>query len=104
MSVYKPGLPKLNIQENTLGSASFKTSTANKLASSTRTSHCVMAQRTKVGTGDIFNVKKYNSASISEQRHALNDNRVIIKNNNILAAPLKECSGDNKYAQAIKRY
>ena len=39
MSVNKPGLPKLNMQQKTLGSASFKTSTATKLASSTRTGY-----------------------------------------------------------------
>ena len=83
MSVNKPGLPKLNMQQNTLGSASFKTSTASKLATSTRTGYGVMAQRTKVGTGAIFNVKAYNSDSISAQRHALNDNRTVIRNNNM---------------------
>lgn len=105
MSVNKPGLPKLNMQQKTLGSASFKTSTATKLASSTRTGYGIMAQRTKVGTGAIFNVKTYNSDSISAQRHALNDNRTVIKNNNIVGMPvMHNCSGNNamnKYAAAL---
>ena len=101
MSVNKPGLPKLNMQQNTLGSASFKTNTASKLATSTRTGFGVMAQRTKVGTGAIFNVKAYNSDSISAQRHYLNDNRVVIKNNNFVDAPVIVPKGRNKFSDAL---
>ena len=106
MSVNKPGLPKLNMQKTTLGSASFKSNTANKLASSTRTGYGIMAQRSKVGTGAIFNVKAYNSDSISAQRHALNDNRTIIRNNNIVGTPIaantfSSNNSMNKYAAAL---
>ncbi len=102
MSVNKPGLPKLNMQKTVLGNASFKTSTATKLASSTRTGYGVMAQRTKVGTGAIFNVKAYNSDSISAQTHALNDNRTRIVNNNILGTPVAvNNSNTNKFAAAL---
>lgn len=108
MSLNKPGLAKLNTQSSTLGSASFKATTANKLASSTRSgqSYGIMAQRSAVGTGAIFNVKRYNSASISAQRHALNDNRTVVKNNNIIGTPVAPhtCSGNNgmnKYAAAL---
>lgn len=106
-SINKPGLAKLNTQSTTLGSASFKSTTANKLASSTRSgqSYGIMAQRSAVGSGAIFNVKRYNSASISAQRHALNDNRAVIRNNNIVAPPTAHnCSGNNsmnKYAAAL---
>lgn len=106
--INKPGLAKLNTQSSTLGSASFKATTANKLASSTRSgqSYGIMAQRSAVGTGAIFNVKRYNSASISAQRHALNDNRTIIRNNNVIGTPIAphNCSGNNamnKYAAAL---
>lgn len=107
-SINKPGLAKLNTQSSTLGSASFKATTANKLASSTRSgqSYGIMAQRSAVGTGAIFNVKRYNSASISAQRHALNDNRTVVKNNNVIGTPVAPhtCSGNNgmnKYAAAL---
>lgn len=106
--INRPGLAKLNTQSSTLGSASFKATTANKLASSTRSgqSYGIMAQRSAVGTGAIFNVKRYNSASISAQRHALNDNRTIIRNNNVIGTPIAphNCSGNNamnKYAAAL---
>lgn len=101
MSVNKPGLPKLNMENNALGNASFKTSTATKLASSTRTGYGIMAQRSKVGTGSIFNVKQYNSDSISAQRHALNDNRVVIKNNNFVESPIIVSKSRNKFSDAL---
>lgn len=102
VSLNKPGLAKLNMENNALGNASFKTSTATKLASSTRTGYGIMAQRTKVGTGAIFNVKAYNSSSISAQRHALNDNRTIIQNNNIIGTPIAvNKSNTNKFAAAL---
>ena len=103
MSVNKPGLAKLNIPKKVLDSASFKTVTANKLTTSTRTGFGIMAQRSKVGTGAIFNVKQYHSESISAQRHALNDNRIQL-NNNIISAPVfthVENNGINKYAAAL---
>ncbi len=106
-SINKPGLAKLNTQTK-LGSASFKSSTASKLATTklnSGISYGIMAQRSKVGTGAIFNVKRYNSESISAQRHALNDNRVVLRNNNFVAAPAAHnCSGSNamnKYAAAL---
>lgn len=50
-------------------------------------------------------MKTYNSDSISAQRHALNDNRTVIKNNNIVGMPvMHNCSGNNamnKYAAAL---
>ena len=99
MSVDKPGLPKLNISPKTPGSASFKATTASRLASTkldSGVSYGIMAQRSKVGTGAIFNVKRYNSSAISAQRHALNDNRVVIRNNNIIGAPvMHNCNGNN---------
>ena len=63
MSVSKAGLVKLNIKASSLGSSSIKTTAATKLATTTRTSvpsFGIMAQRSAVGTGAIFNVKQYN--------------------------------------------
>ena len=102
VSLNKPGLAKLNMKNNSLGSASFKVATANKLSTSTRTGFGIMAQRTKVGSGTIFNVKAYNSDSISANRHALNDNRTIIRNNNFVGVPYHtENNSMNKYAAAL---
>ncbi len=99
MSVNKPGLPKLNVKSEL--QSSFKSAVSSKLASSTRTGYGIQAQRSR--NSDLFNVKRYNSYSISEQRHYLNDNRVVIKNNNLIGTPVAthQCSGDNKFATAL---
>lgn len=99
MSVNRPGLPKLNVKSEL--QASFKSALSSKLASSTRTGYGIMAQRTKVGTGAIFNVKQFNSDSISSQRHSLNDNRISIKNNNFLGSSVAVHKEENKFAAAL---
>ena len=107
MSVSKAGLVKLNIKASSLGSSSIKTTAATKLATTTRTSvpsFGIMAQRSAVGTGAIFNVKQYNSMSHSMLRHDLNDNRVKVFNNvggsYYMDLPSSK-SSDNKFAAAL---
>ena len=107
MSVSKAGLVKLNIKASSLGSSSIKTTAATKLATTTRTSvpsFGIMAQRSAVGTGAIFNVKQYNSMSHSMLRHDLNDNRVKVFNNvggsYYMDLPSSK-SSDNKFAAGL---
>lgn len=106
-TVNNAGLVKLNIKAQSLGSSSFKTTAATKLGTTTRTTipgFGVMAQRSTVGTGSIFNAKEYNSMSHSMLRHDLNDNRVKVFNNlggsYYMDLPSSN-SSDNKFASAL---
>ena len=106
MTVNKAGLVQLNIKSNS-GSGSLRTTASTRLATTTRTSvpgFGIMAQRSAVGTGAIFNVKQYNSMSHSMLRHELNDNRVKVFNNvgggYYMNLPSSN-SSDNKFAAAL---
>lgn len=105
-SVNNAGLVKLNIKAQSLGSSSFKTTAATKLGTTTRTSipgFGIMAQRSQVGTGSIFNAKSYNSDSLSMLNHSLNDNRVKVFNNlgGGYYMDLPSSNSDNKFATAL---
>lgn len=100
------GLVKLNINNNqSLGSSSFKTTAATRLATTTRATvpgFGVMAQRSLGGTGSIFNAKSYNSLSNSITRHGLNDGRTSVFNNyNPYPTAVKADNSDNKFANML---
>ena len=110
-SVGRPGLQKLNIVQNTanktatVSSNALKTTAAKGLATAQRAtggvSYGILAQRSTVGTGAIFNPKQYNSDSIAMQRMQLNSNRVQV-NNNFVPISSNQCSSsDNKFATAL---
>lgn len=112
-AVARPGLQPLKIQQNNKDNTSragstpttLKASVSQSLANAQRAtggvSHGIMAQRTAVGSGAIFNVKQFNSNSIAMQRYQWNANRVRV-NNNIVAPKAHNCSGSsNKFNDAL---
>lgn len=112
-AVARPGLQPLKIQQNNKDNTSkagstpttLKASVSQSLANAQRAtggvSYGIMAQRTAVGSGAIFNVKQFNSNSIAMQRYQLNANRVRV-NNNIVAPKGHNCSGSsNKFDDAL---
>lgn len=112
-AVARPGLQPLKIQQNNKDNTSkagstpttLKASVSQSLANAQRAtggvSYGIMAQRTAVGSGAIFNVKQFNSNSIAMQRYLLNANRVRV-NNNIVAPKAHNCSGSsNKFDDAL---
>lgn len=112
-AVARPGLQPLKIQQNNKDNTSkagstpttLKASVSQSLANAQRAtggvSYGIMAQRTAVGSGAIFNVKQFNSDSIAMQRYQLNANRVRV-NNNIVAPKAHNCSGSsNKFDDAL---
>lgn len=112
-AVARPGLQPLKIQQNNKDNTSkagstpttLKASVSQSLANAQRAtggvSYGIMAQRTAVGSGAIFNVKQFNSNSIAMQRYQLNANRVRV-NNNIVAPKAHNCSGSsNKFNDAL---
>lgn len=112
-AVARPGLQPLKIQQNNKDNTSkagstpttLKASVSQSLANAQRAtggvSYGIMAQRTAVGSGAIFNVKQFNSNSIAMQRYQLNANRVRV-NNNIVAPKAHNCSGSsNKFDDAL---
>lgn len=108
MALSKAGLVKLNMKAQSLNSSSIKTTASTKLATTTRSSipgFGIMAQRSQVGTGSIFSAKQYNSASISAQRHELNDNRLRVFNNlggeYYMPMPDMGINKTNKFAEAL---
>lgn len=89
-----PGLQKLNIPQNRANSSTSRTSAnssdlkhvaARNMSNASRatgaTSYGIFAQRSKVGSGGIFNIKTFYGDSIAAQRHYLNSNRPVIDNN-----------------------
>lgn len=112
-AVARPGLQPLKIQQNNKDNTSkagstpttLKASVSQSLANAQRAtggvSYGIMAQRTAVGSGAIFNVKQFNSNSIAMQRYQLNANRVRV-NNNIVAPKAHNCNGSsNKFDDAL---
>lgn len=112
-AVARPGLQPLKIQQNNKDNTSragstpttLKASVSQSLANAQRAtggvSYGIMAQRTAVGSGAIFNVKQFNSNSIAMQRYQLNANRVRV-NNNIVAPKVHNCNGSsNKFDDAL---
>lgn len=112
-AVARPGLQPLKIQQNNKDNASragstpttLKASVSQSLANAQRAtggvSYGIMAQRTAVGSGAIFNVKQFNGNSIAMQRYQLNANRVRV-NNNIVAPKAHNCNGSsNKFDDAL---
>lgn len=112
-AVARPGLQPLKIQQNNKDNTSkagstpttLKASVSQSLANAQRAtggvSYGIMAQRTAVGSGAIFNVKQFNSNSITMQRYQLNANRVRV-NNNIVAPKAHNCNGSsNKFDDAL---
>lgn len=112
-AVARPGLQPLKIQQNNKDNTSkagstpttLKASVSQSLANAQRAtggvSHGIMAQRTAVGSGAIFNVKQFNGKSIAMQRYQFNANRVRV-NNNIVAPKAHNCSGSsNKFDDAL---
>ncbi len=110
-AVTMPGLPKLQLKQNSATSKTGSTSTTLKasvsqgLATAQRAtggvSYGIMAQRTAVGSGAIFNAKQFNSNSIAMQRYQLNANRVRV-NNNVVAPKAHNCqSSDNKFMNTL---
>ena len=112
-AVARPGLQPLKIQQNNKDNTSkagstpttLKASVSQSLANAQRAtggvSHGIMAQRTAVGSGAIFNVKQFNSNSIAMQRYLLNANRVRVSNN-IVAPKAHNCNGSsNKFDDAL---
>lgn len=91
-----PGLQKLNIPQNKATTSFSKTSSsstssdlkhvaARNMSNASRatgaTSYGIFAQRSKVGSGGIFNIKTFYGDSIAAQRRYLNSNRQVIDNN-----------------------
>ena len=89
-----PGLQKLNIPQNRANSSTSRTSAnssdlkhvaARNMSNASRatgaTSYGIFAQRSKVGSGGIFNIKTFYGDSIAAQRRYLNSNRQVIDNN-----------------------
>lgn len=112
-AVARPGLQPLKIQQNNKDNTSkagstpttLKASVSQSLANAQRAtggvSYGIMAQRTAVGSGAIFNVKQFNSNSIAMQRYLLNANRVRVSNN-IVAPKAHNCNGSsNKFDDAL---
>lgn len=112
-AVARPGLQPLKIQQNNKDNTSragstpttLKASVSQSLANAQRAtggvSHGIMAQRTAVGSGAIFNVKQFNGKSIAMQRYQFNANRVRVSNN-IVAPKAHNCSGSsNKFDDAL---
>lgn len=112
-AVARPGLQPLKIQQNNKDNTSkagstpttLKASVSQSLANAQRAtggvSYGIMAQRTAVGSGAIFNVKQFNGNSIAMQRYQLNANRVRVSNN-IVAPKAHNCSGSsNKFNDAL---
>lgn len=112
-AVARPGLQPLKIQQNNKDNTSkagstpttLKASVSQSLANAQRAtggvSHGIMAQRTAVGSGAIFNVKQFNGKSIAMQRYQFNANRVRV-NNNIVAPKAHNCNGSsNKFDDAL---
>lgn len=112
-AVARPGLQPLKIQQNNKDNTSkagstpttLKASVSQSLANAQRAtggvSYGIMAQRTAVGSGAIFNVKQFNGNSIAMQRYQLNANRVRV-NNNIVAPKAHNCNGSsNKFDDAL---
>ena len=112
-AVARPGLQPLKIQQNNKDNTSkagstpttLKASVSQGLANAQRAtggvSYGIMAQRTAVGSGAIFNVKQFNGNSIAMQRYQLNANRVRV-NNNIVAPKAHNCNGSsNKFDDAL---
>ena len=112
-AVARPGLQPLKIQQNNKDNTSkagstpttLKASVSQSLANAQRAtggvSYGIMAQRTAVGSGAIFNVKQFNSNSIAMQRYHLNANRVRVSNN-IVAPKAHNCNGSsNKFDDAL---
>lgn len=112
-AVARPGLQPLKIQQNNKDNTSragstpttLKASVSQSLANAQRAtggvSYGIMAQRTAVGSGAIFNVKQFNSNSIAMQRYKLNANRVRVSNN-IVAPKAHNCNGSsNKFDDAL---
>lgn len=112
-AVARPGLQPLKIQQNNKDNTSkagstpttLKASVSQSLANAQRAtggvSYGIMAQRTAVGSGAIFNVKQFNSNSIAMQRYQLNANRVRVSNN-IVAPKAHNCNGSsNKFDDAL---
>ena len=112
-AVARPGLQPLKIQQNNKDNTSkagstpttLKASVSQSLANAQRAtggvSYGIMAQRTAVGSGAIFNVKQFNGNSIAMQRYQLNANRVRVSNN-IVAPKAHNCNGSsNKFSDAL---
>lgn len=112
-AVARPGLQPLKIQQNNKDNTSkagstpttLKASVSQGLANAQRAtggvSYGIMAQRTAVGSGAIFNVKQFNGNSIAMQRYQLNANRVRVSNN-IVAPKAHNCNGSsNKFNDAL---
>lgn len=112
-AVARPGLQPLKIQQNNKDNTSragstpttLKASVSQSLANAQRAtggvSYRIMAQRTAVGSGAIFNVKQFNGNSIAMQRYQLNANRVRVSNN-IVAPKAHNCNGSsNKFDDAL---
>ena len=112
-AVARPGLQPLRIQQNNKDNTSkagstpttLKASVSQSLANAQRAtggvSYGIMAQRTAVGSGAIFNVKQFNGNSIAMQRYQLNANRVRVSNN-IVAPKAHNCNGSsNKFDDAL---
>lgn len=112
-AVARPGLQPLKIQQNNKDNTSkagstpttLKASVSQGLANAQRAtggvSYGIMAQRTAVGSGAIFNVKQFNGNSIAMQRYQLNANRVRVSNN-IVAPKAHNCNGSsNKFDDAL---
>lgn len=89
-----PGLQKLNIPQNRANSSTSRTSAnssdlkhvaARNMSNASRatgaTSYGIFAQRSKVGSGGIFNIKTFYGDSIAAQRRYLNSNIPVIDNN-----------------------
>lgn len=110
-----PGLQKLNIPQNRANSSTSRTSAnssdlkhvaARNMSNASRatgaTSYGIFAQRSKVGSGGIFNIKTFYGDSIAAQRRYLNSNRQVI-DNNFYGNP--KCSGSdngmNKFMAAM---
>ena len=109
-AVARPGLQPLKIQQNNKDNTSkagstpttLKASVSQSLANAQRAtggvSYGIMAQRTAVGSGAIFNVKQFNGNSIAMQ---MNANRVRVSNN-IVAPKAHNCNGSsNKFDDAL---
>lgn len=112
-----PGLQKLNIPQNKATTSFSKTSSsstssdlkhvaARNMSNASRatgaTSYGIFAQRSKVGSGGIFNIKTFYGDSIADQRRYLNSNRQVIDNN---FYGNQKCSGSdngmNKFMAAM---
>lgn len=103
MSIDRPGIAKLNIPKSTT-----KTTTSVRLSTATRGSHgIVMAQRSKVGSGAIFDYNGWRRNEISNLRASLNNNATrAIKMDFVSPQPMvytapAQNNSINKYAAAM---